>query len=401
MKILQISNKVPYPPIDGGANVIHSLTQGLWDLGHDVHMFAIIPEKLGVVLSDIPKSYRERASLNYMELPLNVTWHGALKNLLFSKESYQIARFVSKKMEQKLAKVVAENNFDIIQLESIYVLPYLDCIRANSQAPIVLRTQNVESHIWKLRAKHEKNPLIKWYHQVMSKRLEKFEFTQSQKVDQIIAITPNDAAHLAGLIHDTPIVSIPLGIRLPKESQKPSDSVVFYNLSAMTWFPNVDAMEWFLNEVWTKFHQKHPKVTFHLAGVGMPRWAYKFQDQGVIVQGKINNPDEYIREKTVLLVPLLSGSGIRVKILEALIHGKMVICSSLAAAGIPFENCPSILIADTPAEYIKQMEKVMNQPNLLKINAKCGRNLVQTEYSIPKVALDFEKVYLGLCNGEL
>ena len=393
MKVLQISNKVPFPPIDGGAFVIHSLTQGLWDLGHDVHMFAIIPEKLGVVLSDIPKSYRQKASFQYIELPLVATWYGALANLLFSKEPYQLTRFVSKEMAQKIAKIVAENNYDVIQLESIYVLPYLEVIRANTDAPVVLRTQNVESHIWKLRAKNEHNLLLKWYFSILSKRLERYEFAFSRKVDQIIAITPNDAAHLSQKIDTCPIKSIPMGVKWPGEKWSIGKEVIFYNLSAMTWFPNVEAMKWFLKEVWTKFHRVRPDVVFNLAGVGMPGWAYEYKDLGVVVQAKIKSPEAYIRDKTVLVVPLLSGSGIRVKILEALINGKMVICSSLAAAGIDHEACPSILIANTPDEYIQQMTKVLDNPKWLEMNAPIGRRFVETQYSAEKVAKDFVQTY--------
>jgi len=162
MKVLRISQKIPFPPLDGGSIVINSLiTSGLLNKGHTVKMLCMVSPKRAIEASTISSDYSESVALETVEVDTQLKIFPALKNLLFQKESYHTSRFRSTKFANKLKAILSNESFDIIQMESIFVSGYLDVIKKYTDAKVVLRTQNVEHIIWEVITKNEKNLLKK------------------------------------------------------------------------------------------------------------------------------------------------------------------------------------------------------------------------------------------------
>src|SRR5574344_1406816 len=141
MKILQLCHKSPYPPIDGGTIAMNNITQGLLNEGHDVKVIAVETPKHPVNWQKIPDEYRQKVEFSTVYIDTTVTVMGALKTL-FTNKSYQVQRFYSKNFVLALRKILTEQTFDIVQLESVFMAPYIDEIRNYSNAKIVLRTHN-------------------------------------------------------------------------------------------------------------------------------------------------------------------------------------------------------------------------------------------------------------------
>ena len=95
-------------------------------------------------------------------------------NLIFSKKPYSAVRFISESFKIELQNLLKENQFDIIQLEGLYVCPYIPVIRENSNAKIAYRSHNIEHEIWNRSAVMAKG-FVKLYYKILSKRLRKFE----------------------------------------------------------------------------------------------------------------------------------------------------------------------------------------------------------------------------------
>ncbi|MEO1629083.1 MAG: glycosyltransferase, partial [Bacteroidota bacterium] len=329
MKVLQISHKLPYPPLDGGSIVIHSLTEGLLRQGHQVKMLSMLSPKRAISLEEISPDYVFSTQLKAIYVDTKLKVFPALHNLLFQTESYHTSRFESADFAKTLEGILKIENFDVIQLESIFVLRYVDLIRRCSDAKIVLRTQNVEHIIWENISKNEKNPLKKWYLTKMSSRLKAFELERMGEVDAVIPITDFDARQIQAARPDIArIKAIPFSISLDKFTGLDTEPTVqpnsIFHLGSMDWFPNVEAVDWFLEDVW-KSSGLEKSATLHLAGKFMPDRIFDQQSDSLIVEGKISKPIEYMLDKQMMIVPLLSGSGIRVKIIEGMALGKVVI----------------------------------------------------------------------------
>ena len=404
MKILQISQKIPFPPLDGGSIVINSLTSGLLKKGHTVKMLCMVSPKRAIDAKTISSDYRASVNLETVEVDTKLKIFPALKNLFFQKESYHTSRFRSTKFAEKLKQILTNESFDIIQLESIFVSGYWDIIKKHTDAKVVLRTQNVEHIIWEGITKNEKNPLKKWYLHIMTQRLRNYEIGQFQKMNAIIPITEVDAEITGKYIEsDTKIKAIPFGFSV-KEMQldDPKTSVksgTIFHLGSMDWFPNLEAVRWLLEKVWEPFDLDQ-KTTLYLAGKFMPSDILNMGNENLVVESTITDPVGYMSDKEIMVVPLLSGSGIRVKIIEGMALGKIVISTTLGAKGINCEHGKNILIADTPREFYQAILFCVEHPERCETIRKEAQILANEQYNEGLITGKFLDFYKELLEGK-
>jgi len=163
MRILQICPKPPLPAVDGGALAMHAVTEGLLQAGMSVKVLAIATEKHPFLPDKISAEYKSATGIETVFIDTGVKYIPAFLNL-FSSSSYNVNRFYSVEFANKLKSVLEKETFDIIQLESLFVAPYLYMIRQFSKAKVVLRAHNVESKLWERRAEQENQSLKKrWF----------------------------------------------------------------------------------------------------------------------------------------------------------------------------------------------------------------------------------------------
>ena len=128
-----------------------------------------------------------------------------------------------------------------------------------------------------------------------------------------------------------------------------------YHIGSMEWAPNIEGVQWFLNDVWESAKDKLPNVVFYLAGRNMPASLLKKENSQLDVVGEVEDFVTFSLEKNIMIVPLLSGAGIRVKIIEAMNLGKTIITTSVGAEGIDATHQKNIFICDTPQSFIETL----------------------------------------------
>lgn len=387
MRILQICLKPPYPKVDGGCIAIAAMTECLLMANHNLRVLCMSTHKHPFVPSKVPTDILERTKMEGIEVDTRIKPVDALANL-FSSSSYNIERFYSKKFEQRIVEILSEETFDIIHFESIYCTPYLDTISKHSKAKVVLRCHNIEFKIWEHLALEERNPLKKWYLLLLANRLRQYESDILQKVDAIVPISKEDQNGLRQLGVKVPSEVIPIGmnVNVVKHSAMATDQISLYHLGAMDWAPNMEAIEWFLNEIWPKISTQFPEVLCSLAGRKMPSKILSRSTRRLHIQGEIENAMDFISDKNVAIIPLLSGSGMRVKIVEALALGKVVITTNLGATGIPIEDGKNILIANTSDEMLDKISLLIKNPERIASIGLEARKLAEREFDLNKLS---------------
>ena len=394
MKILQLCHKVPYPPRDGGCIAMNNITKGLLELGCNVKILAINTPKSKIHVEKLPKPYLKSTNIEAVFVNTSIKAIEAFKNL-FSNESYNIQRFISDDFKKKLTEILSESSFDIILLESLFLTPYLTIIKKHSKAKIVLRSHNIEFEIWERQMKNCKNPIKKAYLNILANRLKRIEQYHLNNVAGIAAITNRDADKMKELGCNVPIVTIPVGIdkqdtfHQPKD--KPKNSLSLFHLGAMDWKPNQEAIKWFLEKVWKKAKESQPGLQLYLAGNNMPKWLIKNKDSDIHIKGYVKNSKQFIQENDIMIVPILSGGGMRVKIIEGMSLGKVIISTTIGAEGINYTNNKNILIADTPEEFSQCIQQCTNNNTKDQIGKK-AIELTEEQYDnkiISKKLLDF------------
>ncbi len=385
MNILMLCNKSPYPPSEGGPMAMNSIVNGLTEVGHKVKILAVNSEKYHIKEEDIPKSYKKKTDIELVDVDLRIKLTEAFKNL-FTDKSYHVERFISDDFKNKLVEILSKEKYDIVQLEMIYMAPYIETIREHSDARIVLRAHNVEHLIWERIAKKTKFLPKRWYINHLVRTLKKYELEAINKVDGIAAITYRDAAFFRGETA-VPVIDIPFGVN-PEDftpsfevKEKPS----LYHIGSMNWMPNDEGIYWFLKNVWDKVARREPDVVLNLAGRHMPKWLTKLKKKNVNVLGEVPDAKEFIKNNDIAVVPLLSGSGIRIKIIESMAMGRTVVTTMVGAEGIQYSEYENIIIADSPAKMVEVICKLLRDPMDAMRIGKNARRLVEDLYDNKKI----------------
>ncbi len=361
MRILQVTNKVPYPVIDGGAIACMNLARGFSHLGHKVTILAMNTVKHNVSLSEIPESIKELAEFKLVRVPARISPIPAMFNLLFSNKPYNAVRFVSRTFSRELQRVLLENDFDIIQLEGLYVCPYIPLIRANSKAKIVYRAHNIEHEIWSRTAIMAKG-VQKWYLKNLSGRIKAFEISVLNKYDLLVPITERDGEILKRLGNKKPIhvsqTGIDSSVLIP--NSKNLEHPTLFHIGSLEWSPNQEGLIWFFENCWDKIIAKYPDLKFFVAGRNAPAWFQKKLDlPNVVFIGEVEDAYEFINSKSIMIVPLFSGSGMRIKIIEGMALGKPIVTTPVGTEGISTTSDKNIIITNGVNGFVDSISQLI------------------------------------------
>ena len=384
MNILLLCNKPPWPPLEGGPIAMNAMIQGLLKNGHQVKVLSVNSNKYNVKEEDIPDDYKKSTGIELVYLDLSIKPLPALIHVLKNK-SYHISRFISADFEKVLSRILKEERFDIIQFETLFTTPYIPLIRRLSDARLVLRAHNIEHLIWKRIAKGTGNPLKKWYLNHLSRTLRKYEQSVLEKLDGLVAITGKDAGYFKQIQPELPVIDIPFGMDVDNvpssEPIPPTLGLKLFHLGSMNWMPNQEGIKWFLDEVWPGLHARHPELTFSLAGRGMPQWLTALKMPGVIVDGEVPDAKAYMNDHDAMIVPLFSGSGIRIKIIEGMLAGKTIITTQVGAEGINYTPGKNLLLARDVDEFIQTVDFLLAQPQAHQEIGQAARELVRRDHN--------------------
>lgn len=404
MKILQLCKKVPYPLKDGEAIAVTYLAQALDQLGAAVTLLSMNTTKHPVAPSVYEPALQHYQAVHTVKVDNRVKAKDAFFNL-FTAESYHIARFVSPEFEEQLIALLEKEDYDIVQLETLYLAPYIKTIRQHSSAKIVLRAHNVEHEIWKRITDNTSLGLKKWYLQLLSNRLEQFELEHLNQYDLLVAITQRDLDYFQRLGCEIPTHVTPIGLDLGDYTPKAMPSAVpqtFGFIGSLDWFPNTEGIDWLLEQVWARVLEALPEAVLHLAGRNAsPEWQAAVQRHpNVVVHGEVPSAPEFINQHAVMLVPLLSGSGMRVKILEGMALGKVVISTALGLEGIHAKSGKEVWVADTPAAFAEAMIRCYKDASTLATMGQQAQAFLAEHYDNQVIAKRLMQVYQTLLHAD-
>jgi glycosyltransferase involved in cell wall biosynthesis len=401
MRILQLCHKPPLPARDGGCIAMNNLTQGLLELGHQVKILTIFTPKHDFNPEELSVSYVENTDIEgvFVDTKINVV---DAFTAFMTNDSYHINRFFSSDMDIKLDRLLRKEKFDVVHLESLFMTPYLGTIKRRSAAPVILRAHNIEHTIWEKIAFGTKNKLKKHYLHFLTRQLKEFEINMLNKVDGIATISDSDRMRMLELGVRRPIKTIAFGIHLNEYLPQPTQPlslnqvVRLFHIGAMDWEPNLEGINWFINKIWPTVRRDFPNVELHLAGRNMPGHYFSKPQDSLFVHGEVPNSIDFMTSHDIMIVPLLSGGGIRVKIIEGMALAKTIISTTIGANGITDGNHPSILIADTKDEWLKHLRELMEDPNLCNQIGKEARTYAASHFDYKLITTQLTDFYTKL-----
>ena len=380
MKVLQLCNKPPYPPVDGGTMAMNSITQGLLSKGCEVKVLTVETDKHPAKMDASTEEYRRKTNFEVVYVDLGVKAVPAMTAMLCG-ESYHVKRYVCQAFAEKLRSILEQEEFDIVHVESIFLTPYVPLIRKHSNAKVILRAHNVEHLIWQRVSQSCGNPMKRWYLKHLSLTLRAYEVEHMNDYDGVVCITRNDADSFKANGCRKPVEVIPFGVEPEEVTQVEAEPDSLFHIGAMDWLPNQESIRWMLEEVWPVVHREVPRAKLYLAGRKMPERWMKANIEGVSVVGEVPDAMYFISSKKINVVPLLSGSGIRVKIIEAMSVGKVVVTTTVGAQGIDYTDGVNLLIANTPQEFARQIKRCLDDEEFCRRVGDAAARLIAEQYN--------------------
>ena len=379
MKILILSTKMPWPPKDGGAIATLNLAVGLARNGADVTLLSMNTGKHYFNPDHIPGHIKDLIHIRSVDADTRIRPLRLMANLLFSSYPYIAERFISRPFLQELEKCMRETAFDIVQIEGPYLEFCLPSIRGRSV--ISLRAHNLEHRIWALRSREDKKTARRIYFKSLSARIFKLEKKLLGEIDLLVPISGSDADGFRQMKHELPVMVCSTGLDLANypAGNTGSDIRLFF-IGALDWAPNQEGLDWFFEKVWPAILARWPETVLHVAGRNSTHYFTATKPPNVYLEGEVDNAIRFYQDHNVMIVPLLSGSGIRIKIIEAMAMGRVVISSGIGAAGLGVNNGEHLFIADQPQDYLGILEKLHKQPHLMQEIGHQARQFVTENF---------------------
>jgi glycosyltransferase involved in cell wall biosynthesis len=343
----------------------------------------------------------------------------ALRNLVSGKSKlgigpnplpYNVERFISRKFARRLAELLRSEKFDIMHFDGTFVALYARWLvgegamgrlpQRQDLPPKVLRAHNVEHIIWQRLAASERNPLKKWYLEILATRLRDFERWMLYGFDAIAAITAEDVGrlrslqgHIEGQVEVIPAPANTSRFR-PDPTRRPQPRSLFM-LGSLNWLPNLEGVEWFLREVWPQAHRELPELTLHIAGTAPPAHltSRPAGQDNVFIHGFVESAPDFMQAYDLMLVPLLSGGGMRVKIVEGMALGKAILSTTIGAEGIDAQDGAELLLRDGPAAWLDALHDYYHGRLPLAAIGAAAAEVAQARYSTEAVAQGFVALY--------
>jgi glycosyltransferase involved in cell wall biosynthesis len=398
MRILILTHRVPFPQNGGYPIAVCNTIRGLVDLGHEVSLFSLNTKKVNHPRIGNPDALIARINYQLTDVSIDISWVEAFLNL-FNPKANNVDRFYNPEFEQKLMEELRGQAYDVVQFEGLYVTPYLNAVRRTTKAKLIYRSHNIEYQVWKRLSVQKHDPLKKWYLGLMARRIKKYELQQLNKFDAITVFTRPDMETLQRNGINVSIGILPIGIDIkrynPDLSKTEFPSLFF--LGSLDWLPNREGMEWFLDNFYTDLTTDNLRVKFYVAGNDVPEQFDDYEAMGkIFIQGEVDDALEFVNSKAIMVVPLLSGGGMRVKIVEGMAMQKCIIATSLGAEGINYKHGENILIANTREEFYKAIKRCISDEEYCKNIGRNARKLAEKEHDMAKVADKIVSFYNSL-----
>lgn len=389
MRILQLSAKPLYPPRDGGALASLHFVEMWRRLGWEVLTLAMSTPKHPVS----PQVPFPQKSVFVDTTPR--PWP-ALKNLLFSCRPYHVDRFQSTAYQAALEETLATFQPDLIQVESPYLTPYVE----NLSLPRVYRLHNVEYLIWARLAREKPWP-FRHYFTTQARRIHHYETRILHTYQGLIPISEKEAAFIQESGYRGLVALIPYAIAVEEYDAPPlrEESPRIGFIGGLDWLPNLAGITWFLERVWPEFARRYPQAELSIAGRNCPASFHRYASPQVHILGEVPDSKAFLYAQDILIVPLFSGSGIRIKIIEGWATGRAILSTSVGAESLVCTPGRHLLIADDEEAFLQALEALYTDAALRKAIAQAGRHLAETLYNREAQLPHFRTFYEQVLHG--
>jgi glycosyltransferase involved in cell wall biosynthesis len=331
--------------------------------------------------------YEVRTVLIPRPTPMQKIFKGL--RFLFSRFPVMAGGWYYCKMEKALRELLDEKEFDFIVLEGIWNAVYWPVIQS-AKPKTVLNLYDLEEGLLQRQADVLPFGLKKWIYANGAKRMAQLEITLPREADLIWTVSEKERQELLAHTPDLPAFLAPGGVDCDANQPLPpppegGKEILF--VGSLQYLPNVDGAQFMYNDVMPEILKRCPDAVLQIIGRGPDERTLRLDDPPSFnVVGEVEEVKSWYERCQLSIVPLRSGGGTRLKILESMAYGRPVVATSIGAEGIDWEHGKNILIADTPEDLADCVALILNHPDKARSIAEEGRKLVEERYAWKSIA---------------
>jgi len=386
-KIIFLAHLLPWP-LEGGGQIKSYHTLRLLSTIADIRLVAFVRRTLDAEADACNASLQElcRAGIRPVLLPRGRA-HDAVAALgaWATRSSFIVSRDAAPAMHAAVQEEMAAGPYMALHVDHLQMAQFVP--KEIGGARVVLDCHNVEHLlVRRLTETTGANPLLRGYAAREWQRLRDYEQQAVHRADLTLTVSAADAASLRALAPDRAdtIVTIPIGVDTdyfrPTPRVTASKSLLF--VGTLYWPPNVDSLRYFCREILPRIQERIPDVRLKIVGV-RPIAAVRAlaADPSVTVVGHVPDIRPFTLDCGAFVVPLRWGSGMRVKILNAMAMGLPVVSTTVGAEGIGVTDGEDILLADDPAAFADAVVRVLMDRALRERLGTVARRRMETRYA--------------------
>lgn len=403
MRILFLSQLIPYP-LDAGPKVrSYYVLRWLTEAGHEVTLLAFSRESDTAASIDHLRAYC--AAVHTVPMPRSRArdaYH--LGRSLLSGQPFLIARDSVDAMQAMVRDLAAVEAFDAVHADQLWMAPYalVAADAVNPRPRLVLDQHNAMFLIPQRLAESSGNPAARALLRREAAVMARYERETCRRFDEVVWVTAEDRAAV-GLDGETVASTsrqrvIPICIdpdeQATVERVARPHRVTF--LGGLHWPPNAAGIVWFAREVWPRLRAKFPDAVLTVIGKNPPAeltGGPSSADRDLDIPGYVDDPLPYLRQTAVFIVPLHAGGGMRVKILDAWAWELPVVSTTIGAEGVAVRDGDNLLIADEADDFAADVGRVLSEQGLAARLSASGRRAVETAYNWRTVYAAWDAVY--------
>ena len=395
MKVLVLDEWLPFPPDSGKRTRTWNLLRRL-ARRHEVTLLCY-GDARGEAFKALSSAGIRVETVEPLANGCGIGFYGRLFLNLFSRYPYSVAKHTTRRYGDRLRHLLREKPFDLIHCEWT---PYARYLAGLGAIPTVIMAHNIESQIWRRRARHNRRTAVRFFFDLQARKMEAFERRAIQRASVTAAVSELDARQIA--LWGAPCVwlvenGVDTHFFVPARETTGCQELLF--LGALDWFPNQDALEYLSGRILPMVQQCYGQAKLLVVG-RKPSEALRRRLAGlagVELVGEVPDVRPYLARAAVVLVPLRIGGGSRIKILEALAMGKAVVSTSVGAEGLAVKDGVHLLFADTPALFAERTIELLASSERRRVLGEAGRKLVEERYDWDHIALCLEAAWKTAC----
>ncbi len=388
-RILILSSKAPYPLVDGAAIRTFQSIYVLAELGYSVDVLYISEHDDYDVVSKGLNKYCEH--LFHFIVKKRQAYMKVLKGLLFNAYPLQVNYFYSPKIKRWIDRNA--NKYDIVYCNNIRTALYAKDVKVKKILDFV------DAYSMNYQAARERTKgLWHWMYTIDFPRCEKFEQEMLQVFDKCLIISQIDKDYI--LSHakepvDIVVVENYTPIDANKQLSVNSDKHQLVFVGAMNYEPNVSAVRFFCKQVMPSLIKRYTDITFYIVGKTPTPEVLALADKHTIVTGYVDSVWDYLKDASVVVTPMQSGSGLQNKILQALSVGACVVTTPKGFEGLVKDDGQPY-VARNSTEMIDTISYLLDHPEERVARKSLSIQYVKKHYDIDVIKRKFSKIFSSI-----